>query len=491
MKSNKSRKTFSCTKDGMKQQELSTYFPTLTKKAKTISKIVADEKRRNTNAKKKLFNDEIIVIDDEECVVKKEVLEESVVKKEVLEESDVKKEKLSNDETIVISDREIVVLETKENLSLHWKHSVSTSCSLTTAEAPEVNKQKNTITLNKPIKQMASPEKVKPRVLQTNNYDVPSTSSCDNKNLSQNSASSEDTIIYDPFEEDNDTFYHHLSPTSRLIQKIDKNILASKLSSIAYRKTDFALLGDVKETTLKNSDTDENELTNPRAVNFVTKIVKYVFKQPHLKSLFNEEEVRTIERFFTLPQPEYNYFCYKLYTRLPRWYNIFKLCEKIALFMDTNEVLKMRDCLRQNGFVLTDYSSEPVQQLLTLLSVKELKGIRDSFRLKAKIGKKTELIEYLLENCNKQTTLTLSKNSNQILRDRISEKLGPCVKLSDKFYDLFYRIHLLYALGSSSDFSKPHNLYQFIDNIDNGSIVLPDKLIDTSPLFASRKEFLE
>lgn len=475
MKSNRARKCFSCTKDGMKQQELGKYFRiSLTKRANTVSKIIVEKEKCN-NARKKLFNDEIIVIDDEESVVKKEVLEES--------------------ECITVQ---------SSNSSLLWKHTevsvASTSRSLTSVEIPQtIGEQRNIVTLNKPVKQMASPQKVKPRVLQsvsttTNNSDVlASTSSAvcvyNNKSLSQNSVSSEDTIIYDPFEE-NDTFYH-LSPTSRLIRKVNENVLATKLSSVAYRKADFASLGEGPEKMFaSSSQLEENELTNPRAVNFVTKIVKYVFMQPHLKSLFNDEEVRTIERFFSLPLPEYNYFCYKLYTRLPRWYNVFKLCETIRLYMDTNEILSMRECLQHNGFVFTDYSSEPVEQLLNLLNVKELREIRDSFRLKAKIGKKSQLIEYLLENCSKQTTLTLSKNSNQILRDRISEKLGPCVKLSDKLYDLFYRIHLLYALGSS-EFSKAFNLYQFIDGVENGNIVLPEKFIDTAPLFASRDEFLE
>lgn len=158
--------------------------------------------------------------------------------------------------------------------------------------------------------------------------------------------------------------------------------------------------------------------------------------------------------------------------------------------MNNHEILNMLKCLRNNGFVLTDYSLEPIDQLLNLLSVKEIREICDSFKLKAKPNKKLELIEYLLTSCRKQTTLTLSKSSHQILRDRINDKLGTCVKLSEKLYYLLYRIHLLYTLGSS-EFSKPHNLYQFIDSIENGNIVIPEKLIDTSPLFESRNEFLQ
>lgn len=59
--------------------------------------------------------------------------------------------------------------------------------------------------------------------------------------------------------------------------------------------------------------------------------------------------------------------------------------------------------------VFADYSAEPVEQLLNLLQAKEVKEICDSFRLKIKSGTKPQLINYLIKNCNTQTTLTSAK----------------------------------------------------------------------------------
>lgn len=424
-------------KDGLKQPALDEYFLTSTKTPKSVTKLVV-KKERSSKSKKKLFKAEIITIEDK--------VEESF--KEVIKEEQ----------------------DALEKSTLLWKR--TDICVASTSRDTETfDEHTNVISLNKPIKQTGSPEKLKPRVLQTN--------------LSQNSTNSDDTIIYDPFEDSE-------SNSTRLIQKVNENVQATKSSSISYRISDI-VSQQATETPTKKSrkfvHTEENEIFNPRAVNFVTKIIKYIFSQPHFECLFNEEEVATLERFYSLPHPEYNFLCYKLYTRLPRWYNIFKLCENIGMCMNQNEILNMQSCLASNGFVYTDYSSEPLQLLLNLLNATDIKQICDSFKLKIKSGSKSQKIENLLNNCSKQTTLTLSKNINQILRDRVSEKLGRCVKLSEKLYDLLYRIHLLYALGSS-DFSKPHQLYQFMESIQNGNTILPGYTVDTASLFDSRDEFL-
>lgn len=445
----RSRKHSSATKDGFRQLEIDRYFLTSTKKMKSVSKLSL-KKEKTIKSKKQLFNDEIIVIDDEN---------ESTTNEELCER---------NKCTI------------KKNTHLQLKHA-DVNVASTSRLVETVCTKNNILTLNRPVAQIGSSEKLKPRVLQSissqTSYSFALSqviSPCE-KSLSQNSTKSDDTVIYDLSEE---SAVSQISPITRLIEKVDENIQATKFSTVAYIPSEVDPLAQ------------ENEPSNPRAVNFITKIIKYVFKQPHLKTLFTMEEIATLERFFSLPRPEYNFLCYKLYTRLPRWYNIFKLCENLHLYMCTNEISNMCSCLANNGFVLTDYSSEPVEQLLNLLTVKEIRQICDGFKFKVKSGQKLQLIEYLLNSCSKQTTLTLSKNSNQILRERINEKLGICVKLSEKLYDLLYRIHLLYALGSS-EFSKPHQLYQFIDNIESGNIILPEYVVDTTPIFQSRDEFLD
>lgn len=132
----------------------------------------------------------------------------------------------------------------------------------------------------------------------------------------------------------------------------------------------------------------------------------------------------------------------------------------------------------------------PLPQLMDLLQSADVREICDSFRLKIKSGKKADLIEYLLNHTGKQATLTQTKSTSQILRERVYRKLGLCVKLSDNLYDLLNRAHTVYTLGSS-EFAKPHDLYQFLDQIEYKDIVMPEISVDvSSPIFESRDEFL-
>lgn len=462
----------SCVKDGFRQLQLDKCFLVSTKFIESnlsVSKTSASRKMKKCS--KKLFAEEVIVIEDDE------------------ETSVVSAKNISSSESV--ESEKVIRLELQNEEQRNVMGSVQTQAI--------VKSEKTVISLNKPVSFVRSPEKPKPRVLQSfKTNSCSSISNLDSITASEvlspsnqsnpNSTNSDDTIIYNPKD---DWAYPILSPASKLIEKVDENVRATRNSSIAYRKSDF-YSHDAKRSPKKSPEKNSNSneiLSNPRAVNLVTKIVKYVFSQPHFKILFNEEEIASFDKFFDLPLPEYNYICYKLFTRLPRWYNINKLCENIHLQMSTVEIQKMHKCLGKSGFVLTDYNSEPAEQLLNLLQSKDIKDILDSFRLKGKTGTKSQLINCLLQSCSKQTTLTLTKNSSQILRDRIREKLGDCVKLSGRLYDLLYRVHLLYSLGNS-ELAKPHDLYQFISKVENGDIILPEYNIDTRPLFASREDFL-
>lgn len=141
------------------------------------------------------------------------------------------------------------------------------------------------------------------------------------------------------------------------------------------------------------------------------------------------------------------------------------------------------------NFLCVDYTMEPVEQLLNLLQRNEIKELCDSFKLKLKSGTKPHLIEQLIKNCSRQATLTSTKTSDQILKERVCDKMSFSIKLSDKLYDLFHKVHLAYRLGAPG-FSKSHDLYLFLDRVQFGDIVLPEHSIDTSPIFDSRDEFL-
>lgn len=135
-----------------------------------------------------------------------------------------------------------------------------------------------------------------------------------------------------------------------------------------------------------------------------------------------------------------------------------------------------------------DQSLIETSDLLHLLLLDDIKAICKSFKFKTKPEGKSKLIESLIKHCSKQTTLTFSKSSGQILRQRAESKLGKLIKLSDNLYNVFYKIHLLYSF-TNPEFMKPSDLHIFLRKILYGDIVLPQYDIDSMDVFESTEEF--
>lgn len=69
--------------------------------------------------------------------------------------------------------------------------------------------------------------------------------------------------------------------------------------------------------------------------------------------MLDESEMKTLENFFKMPNENYMYFVFKLFTRLPKWYNIFKLTMELHLNMSDMEIIAMYEHLIENNYVKT------------------------------------------------------------------------------------------------------------------------------------------
>lgn len=374
----KIRKSVSSNNDGLKQLEISQFFassssskPTITKSKVRLGKV--------QKCSKQLFTESITVIHDSDSDAELNNPEHKELTSDIPQE---------NHHRIFIEHRSLPIplddsdCEKDIILDFSYKNNINTT----------PKKKTVAMSINKPDGKLKTPEKLKPRILQAklSNDETESSTSISDKtditNCSQGSSDSNDTIVYDVENAPNEnSIIIYVSPSSRLISKINKNIESTKVSSIAYRRSLFTSPQKNSEPTTptknRRSHTPDmgfqtpekrpppasprksprsprkklqyDEIVTPRAVNLVTRIIKYVFMQPHLKILFDEEEVFIFHKFYDMPQPEYQYLCYKLFTRLPKWYNIFRLCENIRLEMNHGDVFEMHKCLGENGFVLT------------------------------------------------------------------------------------------------------------------------------------------
>lgn len=238
----------------------------------------------------------------------------------------------------------------------------------------------------------------------------------------------------------------------------------------------------------KSTIEDNEETDNPISLNILLAIINFVVKHEHLQKLLIHKDTVMLNHFLQL-HSEYIFFCLKLYTRIKKWYNIFDLRTAIKSKLSDPEVMTMYDCLKGSAFVDTDYTTEPIHDLLHHLHVKILRELCVEFKIPFVKVKKTDLVDKLLNNCNNQTTLTIKSSIRDLLMKSLKKKMGYCLKLNEYFFKLLNKVHLLYTY-TTNEYIKTSDLYLFMSRIMYGSIVLPSYLIDRNvDIFRSVEEF--
>ncbi|RZC34002.1 fanconi-associated nuclease 1 -like, partial [Asbolus verrucosus] len=203
----------------------------------------------------------------------------------------------------------------------------------------------------------------------------------------------------------------------------------------------------MRETNVK----DEDKKINFAYVDVMKDFFLNILNTNHLKCLLNNHQKDLLNTFFNIDR-KYQYTCIKLYMWKPIWYNIFKYADRISL--------QMQD------------------------SLKELREIQRSFKFTNSTNTRESIISKLLKNCKTQVTLTCTKSTEQVLRDRIQEKLGLCIKLSDQLSKALYNMYLLNTFTNSS-VMKPQDYFKDLN------IVFPDYQVENYHIFYTPEEFLQ
>uniref|UniRef100_A0A1Y1MQT1 Fanconi-associated nuclease n=1 Tax=Photinus pyralis TaxID=7054 RepID=A0A1Y1MQT1_PHOPY len=238
-----------------------------------------------------------------------------------------------------------------------------------------------------------------------------------------------------------------------------------------------------KSTIEYNEETD-----NPISLNIILEIINFVVNHERLQKLLVYKDTVMLHNFLQL-NSKYIFFCLKLYTRIKKWYNIFDLRTAIKSELSDPEVMAMYDCLKGSLFVDTDYSTEPIHDLLHHLHVKILRELCVEFKIPFSKVKKTDLVDKLLNNCNNQTTLTIKSSIRDLLMNSLKKKMGFCMKLNEYFFKLLNKVHLLYMF-TTNEYIQTSDLYLFMSRLMDGSIVLPSYLVDRNvDIFRSIEEF--
>lgn len=366
-------------KDGFKQLEINQFFSS-SSKGTACNKMKLSSKSQKCSRQLFTESNTTIVVHDSDSDLESKQSESQHLKSDFVEKWKIPVGRIIVDHRSLPvpmldetdADKDLIIDVSRDGIKI--------SKVLRSSKINTENLDKTNLTVNKPYIKFKTPEKIKPRILQAK---------LSNESVSPESIDSNETVIYDVVEAtyDENSAVNYYSPTTKLITTIEKNVESTKLSSIAYKRSEPVCSPQKilsknqtfrdpnksqspskspRTSKKKKPPEDDDEYVNPRVVILVTKIIKYVFAQPHLKVLFAKEEVSFLQKFYDAPRPEYNYLCYKLFTRLPKWYNIFKLSENIRLDMHAADIVEMYKFLGENEFVHTgEYGFSFVSECLT------------------------------------------------------------------------------------------------------------------------------
>nr|CAH7745076.1 unnamed protein product [Callosobruchus chinensis] len=246
--------------------------------------------------------------------------------------------------------------------------------------------------------------------------------------------------------------------------------------------------GSPRKTNMSpKSPKKQSKSTNSRHLELIKEEVFNVVK----KSLYAKEivknELSIMEQFFNL-DVRYQYVCLKLFTYQWKWYNVHKFCRTINVDMDDNEIATMYEYLKDNGYVETNFEkSEDVPHLLQILDCTDLRSICNTFKLNSRVTTKEEMIKLLLKYCKTQCTLTFGKSSRDLLLEKIKDKMGASIKVTDQLRLAFYRLYTM-ATFSNAVF---YDIQDFFKHMLYTGVQFPEYDVEQRLVFWTRNEFLD
>ncbi|KAL3286706.1 hypothetical protein HHI36_001201 [Cryptolaemus montrouzieri] len=247
----------------------------------------------------------------------------------------------------------------------------------------------------------------------------------------------------------------------------------------------------------------EGETLNFESLNCIKELFQNTLVDDDQKKLLMKRDIEVIEDFLKM-NVLYQYLLMKLFLYLPKWYNIMKFCSRIKLDqkMTSKEITVMYMYLKNNGYVETDISALGVEELLSMLSVVELKQICTKLKVgKTKLAKpkllfkcksgrkdcgKQDLMDVLKKNCRTQPTLFFKESSEDILKGEVYKCLGFRFKLKDDIKDIFFKTYILHTF-TNSFYMDPE---KYLTDITYLKIVYPDYSIERYNPFSNRERYM-
>ncbi|XP_050511943.1 uncharacterized protein LOC126887999 [Diabrotica virgifera virgifera] len=227
---------------------------------------------------------------------------------------------------------------------------------------------------------------------------------------------------------------------------------------------------------------DENKM-NDNFLNIMNDVFTTVLQNRNLVHVIDEKAFE-LSVLLQSAKKEYQFICYKLYTRVNTWRNIFRFCKDYMPNLTDQNVIQIFNFLKENNFVDTDYKNDSMESLLGTLPAKDVKDICLHLKIKTTTTKEN-MIETLLQRCRRQPTLFGIKSTHDLIFDEIIKKMGIyALRINDSFKKHINHVYLLATFTN--------NRFQNIDDFLRRDLKcdFPYFVPENYKVFSDRQEFL-
>lgn len=245
---------------------------------------------------------------------------------------------------------------------------------------------------------------------------------------------------------------------------------------------------ETKSIEPKNHSSVSEVSFSKEYVSYFEAIIAEVLKDRDMLSLISEEELKIVTKFWKLETQ-----VKKLYVRmLGRKYSWHRVSD--IKYDDINVPAAFIE-LEVSGLVMSDYSSEELEDLLHMLKVPELRSLCRTFRIPSTAQPKSKLIKALLEYGKGQQIIIGNKRGDSVslIKSRLREVLGHCIRLSAEGRECFHHILLLFSLPHQNDEEDRESSKQILllHYVKTRRVEFPTCVIlKTMPIFSSRDDLI-
>ncbi|XP_047357457.1 fanconi-associated nuclease 1-like isoform X1 [Vespa velutina] len=212
-------------------------------------------------------------------------------------------------------------------------------------------------------------------------------------------------------------------------------------------------------------------------------IVVNVFSNPINCGYFDKDEIDFIFSMFTLSIEAQMLFA-RILKRKYSWHRVGHL--KYNNLAD--DLIPVCNELVSKLFFISDIENEELSTSLKMLQVDEIRTICKDFKLNH--NNKKQSIKKLLEMGAKKPLFPGMKTSGDRLKSLISNKLGYCIRLSQKTKDIFDKVLTLLIPLSQEPQETVSDIYNKLMQIELKKMVFPKFSDKRYPIFSNRNQLI-